>query len=73
MCYSNKTESVSLRKCTHDDLITNKVHLSTVTVTNSSQSFYLQDGNKNKLAQTWNKITSLSHYVLFNSHNNCQL
>ena len=50
MCYSNKTESVSLRKCTHDHLITNKVHLSTITVTNSSQSFYLQDGGKNKLA-----------------------
>jgi len=25
--------------------------------------FYLQYGGKNQLAQIWNKITSLSHYV----------
>jgi len=25
--------------------------------------FYLQDGGKNKLAQIWNEITSLSPYV----------
>jgi len=49
-CYSNKIESVSLRKCPHDHLLTNKVHLSAITVTNIYQSFYLQDGGKNQLA-----------------------
>jgi len=38
-------------------------YLSAITVTNVSESFYLQDGGKNQLADTWNKITSLSLYV----------
>jgi len=38
--------------------------VSAITVTNISQSFYLQDdGGKNQLAQIWNKISSLSLYV----------
>jgi len=32
------------------DLITNKAYLSAVTVTNISQTFYLQDGGKDQLA-----------------------
>jgi len=38
-CYSNKIESVSLRKCQHDQCLTNKAYLSAVTVTNISESF----------------------------------
>jgi len=64
LCYSNKIESFSLRKCPYDHWLTNKEHLSTITVTNISQSFYLQDGDKNQLAKTWNIITSLSPFVL---------
>jgi len=45
-----KIEPASLRKCPHDHGLTNKVYLSTVTVTDISQSFYLQDGGKNQLA-----------------------
>ena len=40
-----------------------KAYLSDLTVTNISQSFYLQDGGKNQLAYIWNKITSLSPYI----------
>jgi len=42
---------------------TNKAYLSAINVTNISRSFYLQDGGKNQLAQTWNKITSLPPYA----------
>ena len=49
-----ETESVSSRKCQYDQWFTgtNKVYmyLSAGTVTNISQSFYLQDGGKNQLA-----------------------
>jgi len=38
-CYSNKTESVTLRKCPYDHWLTNKAYLSTITVTNISQSY----------------------------------
>jgi len=42
-CYSNKIESVSLRKCPHDHRLnkfnTNKAYLSTITVTNISRHF----------------------------------
>jgi len=38
-CYSNKIESVSLRKCPHDHWLTNKAYLRTTTVTNIYQSF----------------------------------
>jgi len=48
-CYSNKTESVSLRKCPHDHWF--------------RQSSYLHNGSKTQLAQIWNKIMSLSPYV----------
>jgi len=37
--------------------------LSAIAVTNTSQSFYLQDGGKNQLAQIWNKIMPLSRNV----------
>jgi len=37
-CYSNKTESVSLRMCPYDHRLTNKAHLSAITVTNVSRS-----------------------------------
>ena len=75
LCYSNKIESFSLRKCPYDHWLTNKEHLSTITVTNISQSFYLQDGDKNQLAKTWNIITSLSpcvlaRYLLFDQSKN---
>ena len=49
-CYSNKIESVSLRKCPYDHWLTNKVYLSAITVTNISKSFYRQDGGKSQLA-----------------------
>jgi len=62
-CYSNKTESVSLRKCPPHHRLTNKAYLSAITAANISRSFYLQDGGKNQLAQIWNKITLLSPYV----------
>jgi len=39
-CYSNKIESVSLRKCQHDHCLTNKAYLSAVTVTNIYESFF---------------------------------
>ena len=39
LCYSNKTESVSLRKCPYDHGLTSKACLSAITVTNMSQSF----------------------------------
>jgi len=58
-CYSNKTESVVLRKCPYDHRVTNKACLSAITVTNLSQ-LYLRDGGKNQLAYIWNQITSLS-------------
>jgi len=38
-CYSNKIESVGLRKCPYDQWLTNKAYLSTTTVANISQSF----------------------------------
>ena len=61
-CYSNKTEPASLRKCPYDHRLANEAYLSAITVTSISQSFYLQDGGKNQLAQIWNKNTSLSPY-----------
>ena len=45
-CYLNKIESVGLRKCPYDHWLTKKVYLSALTVTNISQSFYLQDSGK---------------------------
>jgi len=36
-CYSNKTESVSLRKYPYNQWLTNKVYLSAITVTNISR------------------------------------
>ena len=42
-------------------------YLSAITVTNVSESFYLQDGGKNQLADTWNKITSLSYVYTHHS------
>jgi len=38
-CYSNKTESVSLRKCPYDHWLTDKAYLSAITVRNISRSF----------------------------------
>ena len=35
------------------DLPINKAYLSAITVTNISQSIYLQDGGKNQLARQW--------------------
>ena len=61
--YSNKMESVALRKCPYDHRLTNKAYLSAVTVTDISRSFYLQDGGKKQLAEIWNKIASLSPYA----------
>ena len=54
--------NVSLRNCPYDQWLTgvNKAYLSAITETSISQSFYLQDGGQNQLAQTWNKITSVS-------------
>jgi len=34
----------------HDHWLTNKAYLCAITVTNISESFYLQDGDKNQLA-----------------------
>jgi len=39
LCYSNKTESVSLRKCPYDHELANKAYLSAITMTNMSRSF----------------------------------
>ena len=41
--------------CLCDHRFTNKAYLSTIMVTNISQSFYLQDGGKNQLAKIWNQ------------------
>ena len=49
-CYSNKFESVILRKCPYDHCLTNKACLGTITVTNISKNFYLQDDGRNQLA-----------------------
>ena len=38
-CYSNKAESVSLRKCPHDHWLTDKAYLSCITMTDISRSF----------------------------------
>jgi len=38
-CYSNKIESVCLRKCPYDDWLTNKAYLSAITVTSISECF----------------------------------
>ena len=38
-CYSNKTESVSLRKCPYDHWLTDKAYLSAITARNISRSF----------------------------------
>ena len=48
---------VNLRKCPYDHWLTNKAYLSAITVTNISQSFYLQDGGKNQLAYCANYVT----------------
>jgi len=62
-CYSNKIESVSLRKCPYDHRLTNKAYLSAITATNISKSFYPQDGGKNQLAYRYGRncvtVTSL--------------
>ena len=58
-----KLKSVSLRTRLYDRRLTNKAYLCAITVTYISQSFYLQDGGKNQLAEIGNKITSLSPYV----------
>jgi len=61
--YSNKIESVSLRKCPYDHRLTNKAYLSAITATNISKSFYPQDGGKNQLAYRYGRncvtVTSL--------------
>jgi len=48
-CYSNKIESVTLRKCPLDRRLASKAYLSAVTVTIVSRSFCVQDGDKNQL------------------------
>jgi len=66
LCYSNKIESASLRKCPYDPWLTNKAYLSAVTVTNFSQSYtYKMVAKVNwHRYRILNKITSLSSYVL---------
>ena len=39
------------------------MYLSTITMTNIYQQFYLQDGSKDQLPYTWNKIMLLAPYV----------
>ena len=56
-CYSNKTESVSLRKCPHDHWLTNKAYLSVITVTNISKSFTYRMAAKNN----WHRHTPHTH------------
>ena len=48
----SKIESVSLRKCPYDHRVSSKAYLSAITVTNISQSFYLEDG-------AWQKSTGV--------------
>jgi len=55
-CCSDKNESVSLRKCPRDRWLTNRAYLSAIPATNISQSFYLQDGGKDQLAQYSTKL-----------------
>jgi len=45
------------------DLPTKRILALAITVTNISQSFYLQRGGKNQLAYIWNIITLLSPYA----------
>jgi len=51
-CYSNKIESVSLRKCPNDHWLTNKAYLAPKRCHSDKHfsEFYLQDGGKNQLA-----------------------
>jgi len=46
VCYSNKTESVGLRKCPYDHQLTKKAFLSDITVTDISRSFTDKMGRK---------------------------
>ena len=62
-CYSNKIDSVGLRKWPYDHRLTKKMYLSDITVTNISPSFTHKMVAKNQLAQIWNEITSLSPCV----------
>ena len=53
-----KIESASLIKCPRDHRLTNKAHLSAITVANNYQSFYLQDGGET----SWHRYgTKLRH------------
>jgi len=62
---SNNIESVSLRKCLYDNWVT-KAYLSAITVTNISQSFFIQDGGRNQLAYG-TKLRHCRHmYIIFN-------
>jgi len=62
-CHSNKTESVSLRKCPYDQWLTNKAYLSAITVRNIYQVFTYKMAAKISWHSIWNKITPLSLYV----------
>jgi len=55
--------SAAILKTVKSPYLCNKAYLSAITMTHS-QSFYLQDGGKKQLAQIWNKITSLSLYLM---------
>ena len=68
----NSTPSIYLRKCPYDQWLS-KAYLSAITVTNIYQRFYLQDGGKNRLAQIWNKITSLSLFVYPSIFSSCYI
>jgi len=63
LCYSNKTESVNLRKCPHDHWLTNKAYLSAITVTNISKSFTYKMAAKINWLRYEMLISSLSRYV----------
>ena len=62
-CYSDKTESVSLRICPYDRWLTNNAHLSAITVTNISESFTYMMAAKINWHRYWTIITSLTPYV----------
>ena len=62
LSYSNKTESVGLRKCPYDHGLNNKAYLSAITVTKNYQSFTY----KMAAEIDWHRygtVTSLSPYV----------
>jgi len=64
-CYSIKIESVSLRRCPYDHWLTNKAHLSAITVTNISHSFTYKMAAKMNWHRYGTKLRHCHHVYRF--------